>query len=315
VTLGVAVAPAIPVMIAWRVLQGLILPGVFTSCLAYINEEYSGLEVGRLMRVYVSGTVLGGFLGRLVTGETARFFGWRSGFFALSGMTLLGGLFIAKTLPPGTPKEKTARASIAGNLRALQSHALNVRLLPLCFIGFELLFCLVATFTYVTYYLASPPFLLSTQQLSWLFSVYLFGMFATPMSSLLLHRWNTRWTVIATLSMASVGVLITLTHHLPVVMLGLVLCSSGVFIGQAASLSHLRHVTDENKAASASGFYLAFYYLGGTVGGVLPGYFWRHGGWTATVLSIVAMQVAAAIVTLAALRPESKGAEKKVSFA
>jgi predicted MFS family arabinose efflux permease len=207
-------------------------------------------------------------------------------------------------LPPGRQKRKTAKGSLRGNLLSLHAHAMNLQLLPLCFIGFALLFSLVATFTYVTYYLAASPFLLSTQQLSWLFSVYLFGMLATPMSSLLLHRWTTRWTVIATLAISASGVLITLTYHLPVAILGLVLCSCGVFIGQAATLSHLRHVTEENKAASASGFYLAFYYLGGTVGGVLPGYFWRHGGWSATVMSIVAMQGITVVVTLLALGPE-----------
>ena len=106
--------------------------------------------------------------------------------------------------------------------------------------GFALLFCLVATFTYVTYYLAAVPFLLTTQQLSWLFSVYLFGMLATPASALLLHRLNTRWTIIAALILSAVGGLITLDHALPLVIFGLVLCSSGIFIGQAAALSHLR---------------------------------------------------------------------------
>ncbi len=304
ITIAVAVSPSIPILIGWRVLQGLILPGVFTSCLAYISEEYRGFEVGRLMRVYVSGTVLGGFLGRLVTGESARFVGWRSGFFVLSAFTLLCAILIARTMPPGKAKPPR-QVSLAANLEALRSHALNRRLLPLCFIGFALLFCLVATFTYVTYYLAAEPFLLSTQQLGWLFSVYLFGMLATPMSSLLLHRLDTRWTVSAALLLSLSGLLLTLPHWLPSVILGLIFCSSGVFIGQAATLSHLRHVADESKAASASGFYLAFYYLGGTVGGVLPGYFWKHGGWSATVASIVIIQALTIALTLAVLSPES----------
>jgi hypothetical protein len=43
--------------------------------------------------------------------------------------------------------------------------------------------------------------------------------------------------------------------------------------------------------ASAAGLYVACYYTGGSVSGVLPGYFWRFGGWTACVVLVLVVQL------------------------
>jgi len=61
VTLCVGLASNIPMLIVFRLLQGLILPGVFTSTVTYVNEEFATSESGRLMRLYVSGPSLEAF--------------------------------------------------------------------------------------------------------------------------------------------------------------------------------------------------------------------------------------------------------------
>ena len=48
--------------------------------------------------------------------------------------------------------------------------------------------------------------------------------------------------------------------------------------------------------SSAAGLYVAFYYLGGCFGSVLPGIFWKQAGWTGCVALIVAMQAVTAAV-------------------
>jgi sugar phosphate permease len=39
------------------------------------------------------------------------------------------------------------------------------------------------------------------------------------------------------------------------------------------------------------GLYATFYYLGGSAGAVLPGYFWNWGGWPACAAFIVSVQI------------------------
>ena len=62
----VATSTSLRALIFWRFAQGIFVPGVIAVMLAYINEEWEGRGVGRAMAAYVSGTVLGGFLGRFM---------------------------------------------------------------------------------------------------------------------------------------------------------------------------------------------------------------------------------------------------------
>src|SRR5258707_2271239 len=55
-------------IIAWRFIQGLLLPPIFTVVLAYIGDEWPPAEVAGVAGLYVSASSLGGFSGRLVPG-------------------------------------------------------------------------------------------------------------------------------------------------------------------------------------------------------------------------------------------------------
>ena len=85
---------------------------------------------------------------------------------------------------------------------------------------------------------------------------------------------------------------------LPVIILGLALVSSGVFIAQTASQSHLRVAAPPGARVTAAGLYITCYYLGGTAAGVVPGAFWALGKWPACVAFIVAMQAVALAIAL-----------------
>ncbi len=67
-TLLAATSRGLPELVFWRFLQGVLMPGIFATAIAYIAEEWAENTVAMVMAMYVSGTVLGGFLGRLVAG-------------------------------------------------------------------------------------------------------------------------------------------------------------------------------------------------------------------------------------------------------
>jgi len=83
-----------------------------------------------------------------------------------------------------------------------------------------------------------------------------------------------------------------------VVILGLTLLSTGVFISQTASQSHLRVAAPPGARVTAAGIYLTCYYLGGTAAGVVPGAFWALGKWPACVAFIAVMQAVALSIAL-----------------
>ncbi|HEY7391086.1 MAG TPA: hypothetical protein VH640_21390, partial [Bryobacteraceae bacterium] len=101
-----------------------------------------------------------------------------------------------------------------------------------------------------------------------------------------------------------IGILLTLLHSVPAILLGLALCCSGTFVAQSASTSYIGTVAHEARAA-AVGLYVLFYYVGGSFGAAVPGGFWNRGGWTACVALIASVQVLTILLAAAFWRPAS----------
>jgi predicted MFS family arabinose efflux permease len=279
-------------LVFWRLLQGLITPGVFATTIAYITENWPPTAVAPVMSIYVSGTALGGFCGRLITGIIAEHAGWRLSFVVL-GATSFAGAALVWWLLPNRPRRHTEAAlpPLRQIFLPMFAHFRNSRLLVTYLVGFNVLFSLVGVFTYITYYLAAPPFLLSTAQLSLLFVVYLVGLVATPLAGALLPRVGLRAGITGSVLLSLVGVLLTLIPSLWIVVAGLALCCTGVFISQSCATSFLREAAPESSRASAVGMYVACYYIGGTVAGVAPSLVWNLGGWTACVAMIAVIDL------------------------
>jgi MFS family permease len=167
---------------------------------------------------------------------------------------------------------------------------MNRELLMTYAVGFCVLFTLVAMFTYVTFQLAAPPFGLSSAALGSLFVVYLIGAIITPLAGRWIDVYGHRPALTAAMAMSAFGSSLTLTHNLAVVILGLALCCSGAFIAQATATSHVGAAAHHDRGV-AVGLYVTFYYIGGSVGGAVPAWFWNKGGWPACVALVIAVQL------------------------
>jgi YNFM family putative membrane transporter len=282
-----ATATTLAGLIGWRFLQGVFVPGILAVAMAYISEESPADTVGSIMATYITGGVVGGFSGRFLSGLITPFWGWHAGFLILGALTLLSALVTAKLLPPSTKfvRQRTAAAS----LQALLRHLRNPQLLATYAVGFNVLFTIVATFTYVNFYLADRPFRLGPTALSSIFAVYLIGAAITPGAGRIIDQIGYRRSLIAAVGVSGGGVLLTLIPILPVVITGLALLATGVFACQAAASSQVGRAAGQARS-SAAGLYLALYYLGGAIGSVLPGLVWPYLGWPGCVAIVLAMQ-------------------------
>jgi len=285
-------------LLFWRFWQGVFTPGIFAVTIAYVNEEWE-TGAGAAVAAYVTGTVLGGFSGRVLAGIVAAHFSWRWSFIVLGVLNALGGVAIWKGLPPGRHFVRTRHESA---LRPSLRHLRNPRLLATYAVGFCVMFTLLATFTYINFYLAAPPFGLNAQALALLFTVYLVGAVITPFAGRTIDRLGHRVALVIAFTGGVLGVSLTLVHSLPVVMLGLAICCTGVFIANSAGSSYVGVVAREARAA-AVGLYVTFYYAGGSFGSAVTGRFWIRGGWPACVALIAAVQVLTITMALLFWRP------------
>jgi MFS family permease len=97
-----ATSPNLETLIFWRFCQGVFTPGVFSVTVAYINDEWPPHEVGRTLSAYISGTVMGGFSCRFLSGVIASHLDWQWVFLILGTLNLAGAMAVAVLLHPET---------------------------------------------------------------------------------------------------------------------------------------------------------------------------------------------------------------------
>jgi predicted MFS family arabinose efflux permease len=280
---GVALARTPEQMIVARFLQGLCLPGIFAVTVAYIGSEWPAEQARQVTALYVAGTIGGGFCGRFMSGLISEYFGWHWGFAALALMQLALALLIRAWLPAEAQRVRPHAPALLAVRQLLARSELRAAYL----VGFTLLFALVGGFTYVTLYLAQPPFALGPAALSSIFAVYLVGVAVTPLGGPLLNRIGHARLLALSWVIAVSGLALSTLPSLTAVVVALALYSLGLFMGQTATTSFVAEASGEARATSV-GLYVTCYYIGGSVGGVLPAAIWVRAGWPGVAALIAA---------------------------
>ncbi|MGB6816507.1 MAG: MFS transporter, partial [Pseudolabrys sp.] len=143
-------------------------------------------------------------------------------------------------------------------------------------------------FTYVSFYLAAPPFSLSASWLGALFVVYLTGSLLTPWTGWAVARFGRRRFTVRVIAVWVIGIALTLVPSLPLIIAGLAICAGCGLICQAVSTAYVT-VTAKAGRSSAVGLYVTSFYVGGSFGAALGGLAWNYGGWPACVALVAAM--------------------------
>jgi predicted MFS family arabinose efflux permease len=292
-TLLAATAPNLPWLIACRALQGLIIPGIFASAVAYTAEEWPAHESGSVVSLYIAGTVLGSFCGRFFAGLITAAWDWRTAFIAMGLINLAFLPLVAWLLPRS--RGFTPSASVRSSLSGMGQHLRNLPLLATYAVGFLILFAQVATFTYINFHLSAAPWHLDTHALSYIFFVFLVGMLITPSTGGWARRWGAHRVAAVAMTISCAGLLLTLLQPLTLIIAGLILSSCGVFVVQAIATNAVPRLALGGRSAAA-GLYISCYYLGGSFGASLPGTYWIQLGWSGCVLLVILAQAAAAAI-------------------
>jgi predicted MFS family arabinose efflux permease len=285
-TLLIAAAGGLPAIIFWRFVQGLLLPPVFAVTVAYIGEEWSPAEATTMTGIYLAASSFGGFTSRFLTGLVAEHWGWRAAFVVLALLTLLAAVGVAALLPRERRFQKTE--GLLASFRHMLHHLRDPRLVATFAVGFGVLFSFIAVFTYVNFHLAAPPYGLGTAALGSIFIVYLVGVVVTPQAGRLVARLGRRRLVVLAVAIWGGGLALTLTPPLPLIIAGLAIIAAAGFLTQTVATSYVA-ITAQQARSSAVGLYVTCYYVGGSLGGLLPGFVWERAGWPGCVAIVAAL--------------------------
>jgi len=175
------------------------------------------------------------------------------------------------------------------------NHSGTQRLRAAFAIGFLILFAFIGTFTYVNFVLVRPPLALGMMALGLVYLVFAPSIFTTPLAGRAVARWGTRPTMWGALLLAIAGLPLLLAPALGPVLVGLALIGVGTFFAQATATGFVGRAATSDRG-SASGLYLAAYFLGGLAGAAALGVLYDRYGWGACVAGIGAALIVAALL-------------------
>ncbi len=278
-------------LLVFRALQGLLMPGVTAVAVAYIGDYASEADLGPRVGGWIAASVVGGLTGRVLSGLLAAATNWRVPFFFFGATTLIGAAAIASRLAPAQGMEGSRPADAD---RGVLGHFGDRRLIGAFLIGGAVFFSFIGVFTYLPYYLTAPPFRLSTAVVSSVYLVYVAGVVTSLISGRLSIRVGRRSLMAIGLSIAAAGVVGTLFHSLAAIVTSLIVLCVGMFTVQSTAPAFVNAHARGAKGAAGS-LYVTFYYVGASLGSLLPGLAWQRWGWP----GVTAACVAALLVGLA----------------
>lgn len=252
VGLGGVLGAFSPSLFLWtlcRILQGVGAALVPTLAIALIPLLFPQ-KAWEMAGVYMAGNVLGGGMGRVLAGILAEVVGVREALFLLSLPAFLLGLLLIRA---------------PARLPALGRPQYDLSAFPLYLAGFILLFLNLFLANLLPYRLLELGF--RPGEVGLVYLAYLFGIPGSALSGLLARRFG----AVATFRLAFSLVLLALGLLLlppPGLVLGFVLLMAALFTAQS-----LASGAAGRRGAGVSGTYVAAFYLGGTLAGLLYPFF------------------------------------------
>lgn len=290
-----ALAPDLEAFAALRIVQGLLMATAFTLSLSYLGDRFRDAAAPAAFAAYITGNVASNLVGRVVATAVAGHGGLGAAFLVFALLNLAGAILAAATLSKPVPAD-AAEPPVTAPLdavSAVQMHLVDPAMRAAFGIGFAVLFAFIGTFTYINFVLARPPLSIGMMQLGLVYLVFLPSIVTTPFAGRLAFRLGSARALWFSLALAAGGLPLLLVPWLPAVLLGLALVAVGTFAAQAIATGFVGRRAKGSRS-SASGLYLAAYYLGGLVGTSAIGQLYDRLGWPEAVLGIaVSLAVAA----------------------
>ena len=266
-----------------RGVQGLMIPAILTSLMSYISFTSAKENVQHSIAVYIAATIVGGFLGRFLSGLSTEFFGWRY-FFAFLGVLLIGAFFLLRALEKDANMEytKPRPGEVAALLR-------KKRYLWLYLGIFALFFVFSAVMNFLPFALKAMSPDTSEAGIGFLYFGYAMGIFVSLNSRrIIIFFGNEADAIKGGIAIFIVGTALFLVPNYGVMFFAMLVFCNGLFMAHSLLSGFVNKMSTQKKAI-ANGVYISFYYLGGTFGSFIPGYFYEQYGWSGFISFLLIM--------------------------
>ncbi len=252
------------VLLSLRAAQGLVIPALLTSLMSYISYTCDKEKIQQSIAAYIAATIMGGFLGRLLSGVLTEYFGWRLFFFIL-GIVFLFVYFGLNKLQDHIKAEyvKPCPGILAAIIRQKQFFWIF-----LCIFGVFFVFGAVMNFLPFQIMNMKPEY--GGAGIGILYIGYSIGIYVSISNKKIRSMFDHETSAIGTgLAIYFVGTAIFLVENYGVIFFGMFVFCGGMFMTHSLLSGYLNSLGQEQKAI-ANGLYISFYYMGGACGSMIP---------------------------------------------
>jgi YNFM family putative membrane transporter len=248
----VPLAPSLELLLAIRFLEGAALGGLPAIAIAYLSEEVHRNHTALAAATYVSGTTLGGLLGRLVAGPVAEQTNWRIGSLTVSVIAAVAAALFLWLAPKPRRFSGSAEETLGLSSR-LMANLREPGMVTLYGQGFLLMGGFVAIYNFLGFRLEAVPFGLPQSLISLIFVAYLSGTVSSRVAGSLVARHGRTRVLAGSTAIMIVGVALTMSTQLVIILTGLVVLTVGFFAAHAIASGWTGQRASVGRARASSG--------------------------------------------------------------
>ena len=257
--------------------KGFLLSGATSVSMAYIAEEVSPRNKGKIIGLYIAGNALGGMAGRVISSWIGALYTWRIASVSIGLICALFAILFLLFSPRSTnfmPRKESFHTLIIANLQLITSKAL----VPFYLTGGLILGVFVSLYNYLGFYLTKAPFNFPEHYIHYIYLMYIFGIFGSIATAGLTRHFTHFKVLKAMFLVSAAGILLLYITDFWVVTLGLAVFTFNFFVVHVLCN---RIVSDYNlsKRSVTISIYLLTYYLGSSLLGWGTGVILDTWGW------------------------------------
>lgn len=268
-----------------RAVQGLMIPAILTSLMSYISFTTDRERVQHAIAAYIASTIVGGFLGRFLSGFSTELFGWRY-FFIFLGLALIVLFFLLRVLEKDANMEYTRpRLSEIGSL-------LRKKRYLWLYVGiFSIFFVFSAMMNFLPFALKAMNPTAGEATIGFLYFGYGMGIFVSLNTRrIIAYFGNESDAIRGGILIFFTGTALFFIQNYGVMFAAMFVFCTGLFMAHSLLSGFVNKLSSEKKAI-ANGLYISFYYFGGTLGSFVPGFFYERYGWSGFLLFLLTVLV------------------------
>lgn len=265
-----------------RGFQGLLIPAVLTGIMSYISQISSKDSVANAIGIYIGVTIIGGFMGRALSGFFTDIFGWRVFFFIIGCIAILASILLLKFSQ--NIKASYLKPHLIDIIHTLKTrHNLYIFLMI-----FGIFFTFQAMLNFIPFELAKISDNYSSSKAGMLYIGYLVGVLvAFNTKRIIAFLGGSIKAIISGIIILIIAIQFFRIESFWFIFGAMVVFCLGNFITHSIASGFINKMATSHKGIS-NGLYVSFYYFGGALGSFVPGFVYIPFGWGA-MLSFISV--------------------------